>query len=139
MNVAAAGNTGADACYVTPANVPKVLTVGATTDLDVRWPASNSGSCLDIFAPGEGIESATSSSDIAVATRTGTSMAAPHVAGVAAQYLQAYPCASTGTVADAVIRMATSNTVIHPGPGSPNLLLRTNVLMPCWVICTQVA
>lgn len=65
-------------------------------------------------------------------------MAAPHVAGVAAQYLQAYPCASTATVANALIEMATPNIIIHPA-GSPNLLLRTNVLMPCWVTCTHVS
>jgi subtilisin family serine protease len=143
VNVAAAGGFGISgggyACNVTPANVPDALAVGATTDLDVRWAGSAEGPCLDIFAPGEWITSAGSSSDTAVATMTGTSMATAHVSGVAAQYLQAYPCASTATVANALTQMATPNKVILPGAGSPNLLLRTNVLMPCWVICTHVA
>ena len=58
VNIAAAGNIdyGSGACNVTPANVPEAMTVGATTDLDVRWQGSNSGPCLDIFAPGEAIE-----------------------------------------------------------------------------------
>jgi subtilisin family serine protease len=145
VNVASAGNQDSDACNASPARVPKALTVGATTSSDRRWvgsmpqSGSNYGPCLDIFAPGEAIVSATSSGDTAVATLTGTSMAAPHVAGVAAQYLQAYPCASTATVANALIQMATPNKVINAGSGSPNRLLRTNVLMPCWVICTSVA
>lgn len=137
--VAAAGNENRDACDVSPARVPKVLTVGATTTLDGRWvegpqDGSNRGPCLDIFAPGKDVTSAWPTDT--VITSTGTSSAAPHVAGVAAQYLQAYPCALPTMVAGALHQMATPNKVTDPGLGSPNLLLRAGVLMPCFVICT---
>src|SRR3954467_8146528 len=84
----AAGNDNGDACYVSPARVTAAMTIGATTKTDKRASFSNRGSCIDWFAPGEGITSAWFSSKTAIATLSGTSMASPHTAGVAALYLQ---------------------------------------------------
>ncbi|MBP2474472.1 subtilisin family serine protease [Crossiella equi] len=121
--VVAAGNSSADACGVSPARVPEAITVGATGRTDSRAGFSNHGRCLDLFAPGESITSASHSGDTGTATMSGTSMASPHVAGGAALVLGATPGASPAQVASALIGKSTPNVVKNPGSGSPNKLL----------------
>jgi aqualysin 1 len=119
----AAGNEAQNACNVSPARVPNAMTVGATTITDARSSFSNFGTCLDLFAPGTNITSLWRTSDTATATISGTSMASPHVAGVAALYLQVNPTATPLQVRDAIVNAATLNKVTNPGTGSPNRLL----------------
>jgi len=119
----AAGNSNANACNSSPARAANAITTGATTTTDARSSFSNFGTCLDIFAPGSGILSAWFSSNTATATLSGTSMASPHVAGVAALYKQANPSASAMTVRNAIVNNATTNVVTNAGTGSPNRLL----------------
>lgn len=119
----AAGNSNADACGSSPARAANAITTGSTTTTDARSSFSNFGTCLDIFAPGSGILSAWFSSDTATATLSGTSMASPHVAGVAALYKQANPSASATTVRNAIVNNATTNVITNAGTGSPNRLL----------------
>lgn len=119
----AAGNSNADACTASPASEPTALTVGASSSLDYRASFSNWGSCVDLFAPGAGITSAWNTSSSATNTIGGTSMASPHVAGVAALILQANPGASPAAVADLIKTRATPNRLYATGAGSPNLLL----------------
>ncbi|HKP75895.1 MAG TPA: S8 family peptidase, partial [Longimicrobiaceae bacterium] len=95
----AAGNESQDACNVSPASTPEALTTGASTISDIRAIFSNWGTCVDLFAPGQDITSAWSSGDNAINTISGTSMASPHVAGVAALYLQSHPTATPAAVA----------------------------------------
>jgi subtilisin family serine protease len=121
----AAGNSNRDACKFSPARVPAAITVGATTNTDARASYSNYGSCLDLFAPGSSITSAWYTSNTATNTISGTSMATPHVAGVAALYLQGNSGASTTQVRDALVNGATPNVVINAGRNSPNRLLFT--------------
>jgi subtilisin family serine protease len=119
----AAGNSNANACNSSPARAANAITVGSTTTSDARSSFSNFGTCLDIFAPGSGILSAWFTSNTATATLSGTSMASPHVAGVAALYKQANPSASATTIRNAIVNGATTNVVTNAGSGSPNRLL----------------
>jgi aqualysin 1 len=123
-HVIAAGNDYAyDACKVGPAGVPAAITVASSTINDERSNFSNIGSCVDIFAPGSGITSAWYTSDDAVRTIGGTSMAAPHVAGVAALYLQRYPTFTPAQVDATLKENASTGKLTNIGLGSPNLLL----------------
>jgi subtilisin family serine protease len=121
--VAAGNDNGANACNGSPSRVGPALTVGSSTSSDARSSFSNIGSCLDLFAPGSSITSAWYTSNTATNTISGTSMATPHVAGVAALYLQGAPSASPATVSSAIVNGATSNVLTNVGTGSPNKLL----------------
>ena len=119
----AAGNSNANACNSSPSRAANAITVGSTTSTDARSSFSNFGTCLDLFAPGSSILSSWYTSNTATATLSGTSMASPHVAGVAALYKQANPSASPTTIRNAIVNNATANVVTNPGTGSPNRLL----------------
>ncbi|MFD1151936.1 S8 family peptidase [Saccharothrix hoggarensis] len=123
--VVAAGNSSADACGTGPARNTTVIAVGATDHNDNRASFSNYGSCVDIFAPGNNITSASHTADTGQANLSGTSMASPHVAGGAALYLAGNPSATPAQVAKALTDSATPNLVRNPGAGSPNRLLYT--------------
>ncbi|WP_285788217.1 S8 family peptidase [Micromonospora sp. NBRC 101691] len=119
----ASGNNNSDACNFTPARVGEAITVNASTRTDARASFSNWGTCTDIFAPGDGITSAWHTGDTATNTISGTSMAAPHVAGAAALVLGANPGLIPAQVADTLYANATLNKITNPGTGSPNRLL----------------
>ena len=121
--VAAAGNENTDACNSSPARAPEALTVAASDRNDQRASFSNKGACVDLFAPGHQIASAWHTGDAATKSLSGTSMAAPHVAGAAALYLGAHPKATPGDVAAALLK-ATSGGKIADTAGAPNRLLQ---------------
>jgi subtilisin family serine protease len=126
----AAGNSNAPACQFSPARVPEAMTVGASTASDAKASFSNWGSCMDWFAPGQAITSAWRTSDTATNTISGTSMASPHTAGVAALYLQSNPAASPATVHKSIASTATPRRITGLDrrfqPGTANLLLFTD-------------
>jgi hypothetical protein len=123
--VAAAANADRDACEYSPASATEAITVGATHIDDSRAGFSNHGTCLDLFAPGQNITSAWGTTDTNTATMDGTSMAAPHVTGAAALYLEEHPDASPAAVTAALLDDAVAGIITDPGAGSPNLLLQT--------------
>jgi subtilisin family serine protease len=121
--VVSAGNDNTDAGGQSPARVTEAITVGATDISDTRANFSNFGAVLDVFAPGVAITSDWFSSDTATAVLSGTSMASPHAAGVAALYLHDNPSATADIIGAGIAGNATSGVVVNPGPGSPNRLL----------------
>jgi subtilisin family serine protease len=123
----AAGNEGQDACNVSPGSEASAITVGATDESDAAASFSNFGECVDILAPGVGITSAWIDAVDAENTISGTSMATPHVAGVAALYLEANPGATPDEVAAALTGGAVTDAISGTN-GSPNLLLNTAFL-----------
>jgi aqualysin 1 len=115
-----------NACNTSPARVAEAMTVSATNSSDTKASWANYGTCVDWFAPGVSITSSWYTSDTATNTISGTSMATPHTAGVAALYLQANPGASPATVRNALYNNSTRGVVRSPGSNSPNALLFTS-------------
>jgi subtilisin family serine protease len=120
----AAGNSAADACTTSPASAPSAVTVGASDAADVQAAFSNFGTCVDLYAPGVNVTSAYHSAANAYAGMSGTSMAAPHVAGAAALVLQANPAATPAQVAQQLTARASTGRLTGLGAGSPNVLLQ---------------
>ena len=119
------GNRGGrqqDACGYSPARVPAAMTIGATTKTDSKTSWSNYGPCVDWFAPGASITSAWYQNDTQTNTISGTSMAAPHVAGVAALYLQGNPGATPQQVRDALYAATTKGIVTSSSTANNHLL-----------------
>ena len=127
--VASAGNDNRDACLGTPGSSQAII-VGATDISDNRASFSNFGSCLEIFAPGAAIWSTYIGSDTSSVSLSGTSMAAPHVAGAAATYLQTSPGANQAAVTAYLQAQASADVVQNRGAGSVNLLLNIPVTVP---------
>jgi subtilisin family serine protease len=123
----AAGNGNAfgqavNACNTSPARVTEAMTISATMNTDRKATWANYGNCVDWFAPGVGITSAWSTSNTAIRTISGTSMATPHTAGVAALYLQSNPGASPVTVRTALFNLTTKGVVTSSNTTNNHLL-----------------
>jgi subtilisin family serine protease len=119
------GNRGGrqdDACKYSPARVTTAMTISATNSSDAKPSWANYGNCVDFFAPGVSITSAWYTSNTATNTISGTSMATPHAAGVAALYLQSNPGASPATVRDALFNNTTKSIVTSSSTTNNHLL-----------------
>jgi subtilisin family serine protease len=130
--VVAAANHGGNACDWSPGRVTEAITVGAIDNTDANWSSSNWGPCVDLFAPGVAIPSATKNGDDVYESFTGTSMATPHVTAAAAMYLEQNPNATPAQVQAAIVGNATANTLSLRLPSlvgasdTPNRLLSTS-------------
>jgi subtilisin family serine protease len=124
----AAGNSNANACNYSPAAASGVLTVAASDINDAKASFSNYGSCVELYAPGVNTLSAWIGSTTATRTISGTSMASPHVAGVAALYLAGNPGAAPSTVNSWIINNATTGVITGNPTGTPNRLLFKSTL-----------
>ncbi|MEU6213721.1 S8 family serine peptidase [Streptomyces sp. NPDC047023] len=120
----AAGNESSDAGQGSPSRVPEAVTVASSTEDDAQSSFSNFGSVVDLYAPGSDITSAWNDSDTGTKTISGTSMAAPHVAGALAVYLAGNPSATPAQASAALTAAATTGAVTNPSAGTPNKLLK---------------
>lgn len=120
--VVSAGNSNGDATEMSPASAPSAITVGATEDDDAIADYSNWGAGVDIFAPGSYIPSADTASTTGYVFKSGTSMAAPLVSGLVAQFLQSYPDATPATVLRKLLESALQGAVQGDLHGAPNVL-----------------
>lgn len=120
--VVAAGNNAGDACEITPAKAPRALTVGATEIGDNKAGFSNFGDCVDIYAPGSNITSASYEDDTSFFALSGTSMSAPHVTGLVGLYLERNPEATPAEVHAAIIENSTPDAVNNVPYGTRNMV-----------------
>ncbi|MEP6732748.1 MAG: PKD domain-containing protein [bacterium] len=118
----AAGNNYKDACLYSPGSAPDVITVGSSNKIDQFSNFSNFGPCVDIAAPGEAISVAWYGSTTITKVVGGTSVAAPHIAGIAALYFQAHPTATAAQARAAIIANGTTGRLTSLPAGTPNLL-----------------
>ncbi|WP_406183432.1 S8 family serine peptidase [Streptomyces sp. NBC_01006] len=126
LPVIAAGNSAKDACLVSPASAARVITVAASNQWDEETDFTNYGSCVSLYAPGQAIVSAKlGGGSVAL---DGTSMAAPHVAGVAVLYKQAHPNADPAELNEFLDTEATKDVLKSISKTSPNVLLNTGGL-----------
>ncbi|MEU5218154.1 S8 family peptidase [Streptomyces sp. NPDC020807] len=126
LPVLAAGNSAKDACGVSPASASGGFTVAASNARDEEASFSNHGRCVELLAPGEGIVSARL--DGGSASGSGTSMAAPHVTGVAALYKAEHPTAAPAEIAQWLDGNSTKGILSNLSPATPNKLLYTGGL-----------
>ncbi|MEU5811426.1 S8 family peptidase [Streptomyces sp. NPDC047718] len=123
LPVFAAGNEAQDACNVSPASASRAVTVAATDRNDQETDFSNFGQCVALYAPGQDIVSARLSGGSV--SMDGTSMAAPHVTGVAALYKAAHPDETPEQVASFLEQQSTKDILSRLSYNTPNRLLNT--------------
>jgi len=121
--VVAAGNSAANACNSSPARAAPAITVAASDVNDKSASFTNYGSCVDSYAPGVSVKSTWIGSTTATNTISGTSMASPHVAGLAAYLIREYNLSSPTTVEAKIKDYALRNQVSSAPSGTPNLLI----------------
>ncbi len=116
----AAGNDNVDACTESPSGASSVFTVAASEKTDAKASYSNWGTCVEVYAPGSAIKSTYLATTMSL---SGTSMATPHVVGVAALYKATFGDQPSATVSNWIITNSTAGVITGNGNGTPNRLL----------------
>lgn len=124
--VSAAGNQMMDACRLSPAGAQHSLTVGSVNMNDFRTNTSNFGECVSVFAPGGLITSEGTKG--APVTRSGTSMAAAHVSGVAALHFSINRKAQPNVIIAEILRSSQPGIVVDARSTKGNVLLNMSAL-----------
>jgi len=122
ITAVAAGNQNEDACLRSPARTTNAMTIASADSSDLKAATSSFGPCVDFFAPGVGILSAGITDDSSSRLASGTSMASPHAAGVAALYLQTHLFASPVEVRDALLTFTTKSVIAGSNSANNHLL-----------------
>ncbi|KAJ2935686.1 hypothetical protein H1R20_g1412, partial [Candolleomyces eurysporus] len=120
----AAGNSNANAASYSPARAPSAITVGSSTIADARSSFSNYGAVVDVFAPGSNVISAWIGSNTATNSISGTSMATPHVAGLAAYLISKEGNVSPAALETKIKNLSTKNALTGIPSGTANNLIR---------------
>ena len=139
--VATAGSSSVDACNFSPGSAPLALTVSASDMSDNRASFTNVGPCVDLYAPGVNILSATNTADNAYVVYSGSASASAHVVGLAALFLQTKPSATPTEVHDVLVLNAQPNVIIANPAGTANRLAnrQTGRCNVAGAYCTGVA
>jgi len=136
--IVAAGNSNANACSFSPASASGVISVGATStapsggsEVDIRASFSNWGTCVHVLAPGQDITAAWHTSNSALSTISGTSMASPHVAGIVSLYQEASGGKSPAQLKNDIVNSASDDLIdmrcgVSGCNQTPNLLLHSS-------------
>jgi subtilisin family serine protease len=122
----ASGNNNGNACNTSPASAPGALTVNSIANNDARSGFSNFGTCTHIFAPGQNVLSAWIGSATATNTISGTSMACPHVTGIASDMWGRRVAFSANDIRQRIFDISLPDRVTNPGAGSPNRLAQVD-------------
>ncbi|MGJ8670021.1 MAG: S8 family serine peptidase [Oceanococcus sp.] len=123
LPVVAAGNDSTDACTTSPSAEPLALTIASSDKNDLQSSFSNHGLCVDVFAPGSDITAAHYNNNTGSQVMSGTSMASPHAAGVAAVLLSQTPNLTPADLSQAIVDTATAGTLNNVSANTPNLLV----------------
>jgi subtilisin family serine protease len=108
--ITSSANEHLDTCKLSPGGSKHVLAVGSTTIHDTVMPSSGRGACVRIFAPGKDIISAWPNES--VHTMSGTSMAAPHIAGIASLFLSQRPYSNSREVIQDILNASTKGALV---------------------------
>ena len=127
--ITAAGNDGNDSCLKSPANSPYVITVGSIDKHNKIATTSNYGPCVDLFAPGEDIRTASIECESCYSSRNGTSLAAALTAGVVAEYMSQTPRSSPASVKEILLHQTVKDVIDFSSvPENMRLLTPNRVL-----------
>lgn len=139
LTIAAAGNSNANTCNISPGGAARAVAVGSTNITDHRSSFSNIGPCVDIFAPGSSILGASIISNTSTVQYSGTSMATPHVTGVVAMLIEKYGCGDIDNIVSKLSEISAKDAIsLIPGDTTNKFLQIPDGTINCRRLCSVV-